>query len=291
MYDQARTLDTAQKNSESYGGAPSSRLLSAAHENTTNSNDVESESVLAASAIKAKCFFCGLLRHPRPKCPARDAICHKCQKKGHFSKVCRNSSVGASATPNNGVMLATITSAADPSILLKAVVGVSINGIEAEGLIDSGSSGSFIHPDLVKRHSLNVQQSQSVVTMASTSLSAQTSGVCKVDITVNGQDYKSVRLTVLPKLCSDVILGQDFQKLHERMQLNYGGDLPPLVICGLGVLKIDTPELFANLTADCHPVAAKSRRYSTEDREFIENEVQRLLKEGIIEQSNSPWRA
>jgi len=69
--------------------------------------------------------------------------------------------------------------------------------------------------------------------------------------------------------------------------LNYSGDLPPLVICGLGVLKIDPPELFANLTADCHLVAAKSRRYSTEDREFIEKEVQRLLKEGIIEPSNS----
>ncbi|ROT74721.1 hypothetical protein C7M84_006746 [Penaeus vannamei] len=37
--------------------------------------------------------------------------------------------------------------------------------------------------------------------------------------------------------------------------------------------------------------SAKSRRYSTEDREFIEEEVQRLLKEGIIEPSNSPWRA
>jgi len=41
---------------------------------------LESESVLAASATKAKCFFCGLLRHPRSKCPARDAVCHKCQK-------------------------------------------------------------------------------------------------------------------------------------------------------------------------------------------------------------------
>ena len=291
MYDQARALDSAQKNSESYGGAPSSRLLSAAHENTTNISDVESESVLVASARKAKCFFCGLLRHPRSKCPTREAVCHKCQKKGHFSKVCRSSSVSASVTPNNGAVLATITSAATPSVLSKAVARVSINGIEADGLIDSGSSGSFIHPDLVKRHSLNVQQSQSAVTMASTSLSAHTSGVCKVNIKVNGRDYESVRLTVLPKLCSDVILGQDFQKLHESVQLNYGGDLPPLVICGLGVLKIDPPELFANLTADCHPVAAKSRRYSTEDREFIENEVQRLLKEGIIEPSNSPWRA
>nr|XP_027217256.1 uncharacterized protein LOC113809744 [Penaeus vannamei] len=203
---------------------------------------LESESVLAASATKAKCFFCGLLRHPRSKCRARDAVCHKCQKKGHFSKVCRSSSVSGSVTPNNGALLATITSAATPSILSKAVARVSINGIEADGLIDSGSSESFIHPDLVKHHSLNVQHSKSAVTMASTSLSAHTSGVCEVNIKVNGWDYESVRLTVLPKLCSDLI-------------------------------------------------AILLQRYSTEDRAFIEKEVQRLLKEGIIEPSNSPWRA
>ncbi|KAK3885023.1 hypothetical protein Pcinc_010678 [Petrolisthes cinctipes] len=65
--------------------------------------------------------------------------------------------------------------------------------------------------------------------------------------------------------------------------LTYGGDLPPLVICGLGALETDPHELFANLTADCHPEAARSRRYSAEDHDFIEKEVKRLFSEGIIE--------
>ncbi|KAK3865575.1 hypothetical protein Pcinc_028827 [Petrolisthes cinctipes] len=56
-------------------------------------------------------------------------------------------------------------------------------------------------------------------------------------------------------------LSQDFQRLHDSVTLKYGGDLPPLVICGLSELRVDPPELFANLSADCHPVAAKSRRY------------------------------
>ena len=290
MFDQARALDSAQKNSESYGdlGAPSSRLLNAAH-----GHDSESEPVVAPvmAAITAKCYFCGLQRHPRSKCPAREATCHKCQKKGHFAKVCRSSGASASVTPSDHVILATLTSAATPSVLSKAVTSVSINGAKAEGLIDSGSSESFIHPDLVKRLSLPIHQSHSAVTMASTSFSAQTSGFCAVNVRVNGRNYENVRLSVLPHLCSDVILGQDFQKLHDSVTLTYGGDLPPLVICGLGVLNIDPPELFANLTADCHPVAAKSRRYSIDDLSFIEKEVQRLLTEGIIEPSNSPWRA
>ena len=56
-------------------------------------------------------------------------------------------------------------------------------------------------------------------------------------------------------------------------------------------MNIDPPSPFANLTSDCHPVAAKSRRYSAEDLTFISGEVDRLLKEGIIEPSQSPWRA
>ena len=46
-----------------------------------------------------------------------------------------------------------------------------------------------------------------------------------------------------------------------------------------------------NLTPDCHPVAVRSRKYSQEDRVFVNEEVRRLLKDGIIEPSQSPWRA
>jgi len=39
------------------------------------------------------------------------------------------------------------------------------------------------------------------------------------------------------------------------------------------------------------PIAAPSRRYSSEDTKFIKSEVQRLLDADIIEPSRSPWRA
>lgn len=127
--------------------------------------------------------------------------------------------------------------------------------------------------------------------MASTSLSSQAYGFCKVNIQVYGRDYENVCLSVLPELCSDIILGQDFQKRHEKVTLSYGGDLTALVICRLSVINTDPPELFANLTTDCHPIAARSHRNCAEDRDFIDKEVERLLHEGIIEQSNFPWRA
>ncbi|XP_072942535.1 uncharacterized protein [Epargyreus clarus] len=40
-----------------------------------------------------KCWFCGLQRHPRDKCPAYKVTCHKCQRVGHFARFCRGKSV------------------------------------------------------------------------------------------------------------------------------------------------------------------------------------------------------
>ena len=34
--------------------------------------------------------FCGNNRHPRKNCQAGEAFCNKCEKKGHFRKVCQS---------------------------------------------------------------------------------------------------------------------------------------------------------------------------------------------------------
>ena len=59
----------------------------------------------------------------------------------------------------------------------------------------------------------------------------------------------------------------------------------------LAAVKIVSPPLFSSLKYPCNSIAAKSRRYSTEDRNFIATEVKRLHIEGIIELCFSLWRA
>ncbi|KAK3888197.1 hypothetical protein Pcinc_007728 [Petrolisthes cinctipes] len=155
MFDQARALESAQKDSESYSGnsAVYPRLLSAAHENDDCELkcEMKPESPPVVSAASAKCYFCGQSRHPRSKCPARTAVCHKCQKMGHFSKVCRSPSASASVTFSDRATLATITSAAAPGVLSKAVVestevtqeyapGPAQVGVEVSSLEQSPSS-------------------------------------------------------------------------------------------------------------------------------------------------------
>lgn len=76
MFDQARSLEAAQKNSESFHSEPY-RVLGAASDDVQS---VVSDScrVMAASRSSQclKCFFCGSTRHPQLKCPAKEAVCH-----------------------------------------------------------------------------------------------------------------------------------------------------------------------------------------------------------------------
>ncbi|XP_069957120.1 uncharacterized protein [Cherax quadricarinatus] len=87
-FDQARALDSAQKNSEVYSTTQPSRVVSAAIPDQDSCNEVTVEPASVTAAAGTVYFFCGFSRHPRPKCPAREAMCHKCHKKGHFPKVC-----------------------------------------------------------------------------------------------------------------------------------------------------------------------------------------------------------
>ena len=41
-----------------------------------------------ANSTSKKCTRCGKESHPRERCPAKDAICNKCHKRGHYSAQC-----------------------------------------------------------------------------------------------------------------------------------------------------------------------------------------------------------
>ena len=295
----ARALRSAQRSAESYSTIDSYGLAaSASHQETSskfpemvNENEISSP-VLAA--VAPKCFFCGNKKHSRAACPAKDAVCNRCQKKGHFAKVCKSnpplstpiSSVNAAVVP----YLAAVATSNEVNALQQSYLTVRIGNFSIKALIDSGSSESFIHPDVVKKCNLSVNNQCKTIALAQASSTAQTSGTCQAVLFVNDREVP-VNLSIMPGLCSDIILGVDFQKHYRAITFHHGGVYPPLEVCGLTTLKVKLPELFANLTADCRPVAAKRRNYSAVDRKFIDNEVRRMLKEGIIEQSTSPWRA
>ena len=144
--------------------------------------------------------------------------------------------------------------------LSKSTATINIGKLQVKALFDSGSTESFIHPNLVRRAGLTVRPAGGAVSMASTALSANVTGTCTTSVEYQNQKYTNVPLSVLPGLCADLILGLDFQSQHKSITFQYGGNQPPLSVCSFSTLNMNPAEPFANLTENCHPVVSKSRR-------------------------------
>ncbi|KAJ8887236.1 hypothetical protein PR048_013451 [Dryococelus australis] len=126
--------------------------------------------------------------------------------------------------------------------------------------------------------------------MASTSLQSSVKRQCVITLCLRGYEYKILQL-VFFLMCSDIIVGHDILKRHSSLQVTFGGEEALLDICSVAAANIEPAQLFTHLSLNCKTISIKSRRYSTSDLQFIDSEVQNLLKEGIIEKSVSPWRA
>ena len=67
--------------------------------------------------------------------------------------------------------------------------------------------------------------------------------------------------------------GLDFQSQHKSVIFEHGGSKSSLSVCGQSSLNMDPPQLFANLSDDCLPIATTSRKYSRDDSVLISSEV------------------
>lgn len=305
--NKARTIEMAQEHSKAYtSNTHNEQMLNPVNAvnkdkdvpTNSNPNKVTSYPLLdgigngtVAATSEQKCFFCGNNRHPRNACPAREATCKFCGKLGHFYKVCKSkkrSTISAASDSHNNLSV----SAAAPGNLSKAVVIALINNnINSNTLIDTGSSDSYINHEFVLNNRLKILPGGGHVSMASSELLSKVQGYVVVNIEMLGHRYNSVKLSILPKLCCDVLIGHDIMKQHSRVDVNFGGTKPPLSVCSLVPACVESPRLFGNLTPGCKPIATKSRRFSEPDTTFIESEVNDMLSKGIIEESSSPWRA
>ena len=312
-FEQASLLDRAQRNSEVYSSqipVPTTQAHFSAAVATPNSDcttdylhDVvkqDTQSVpVSAATFKNKnrqCFFCGASVHNRKSCPARDATCNFCGKKGHFSKVCLSKKEKGSSAAMHSPALCSAHSQ-PPVGLTGAITSAKINDQSLTVLVDTGSSDSFISEKAATDLHLKKTPVAKSISMAQSTLKTDVSGLCVVELELENCTYQGVRLYVLKNLCTDIILGQDFQTQHGHLIIEYGGSRSDLKIkrqdttCALSAASVEEPSLFNNVKPNCKPVASKSRRFSKDDQSFIASEIRRLLDEGIIEPSTSPWRA
>ena len=320
IVDLALIYESAQKNAAAYvapdnfTAAVSDSSVATAATRPTYSQPYTRQREKQNSELCTRCGF--PIDHRGGRCPAVDKTCSKCSKKGHFSRCCRSSDrkVSAALYSVQGVReysedagqslddttegtypfihshFIASTGSSFPACFGKSIIPTKINAISFEALLDTGSPFSYVSNIAVSKANLKIIREKGEVTLASTSFSSPTPGYVLANLEVGGREYRNFKLTILPNSVSDVILGVDFQQLHSTVTFHHGGMYPPL-ICSLGTLKIDPPPVFSNVTPDVHPIRTKTRRFSQADNDFISKEVSRLLRDGVIEKSKSPWRA
>ena len=81
-------------------------------------------------------------------------------------------------------------------------------------LLDTGTTESYIHEELVKKLKLKSQGELSRISLASVGTSAQVRGFVLVPVKAFSYWY-DLKMGVVRKLCADLILGQDFLTLWE----------------------------------------------------------------------------
>ena len=97
----------------------------------------------------ATCGWCGKSpSHQKRQCPAKDAICHKCSKRGHFQSVCRSNKVAEfhTKTPpeKEAAFLGVLTGQEYPGSPWS--VKLSLNGKPMRFEIDTGAEVTVIPP-------------------------------------------------------------------------------------------------------------------------------------------------
>ena len=157
-----------------------------------------------------------------------------------------------------------------PPCLSHANITSFINSRELSTLIDSCSSLSFINEKTVRSLSLAIEPRDEVIAMASANLTSHILGNCAVDLMLHNQKYSHVDLGVMQGLCTDVLLGGDFQAQHERVVFQHNGSKSKLVVPNNSADHASTVcaahlkpvSLFNNVLSECRPIATKSRQFN-----------------------------
>ena len=203
--------------------------FSAPDDNTNPCSEAPGASALTAVYPKRDCYLCDGAPHNILKCPARESVCH------NFSRVCRSKKKPGNTSGNVATMYApTIcalgVTAAFPNSLSHAALPAIIDGVTLDALTDSCSSDSFINQQVANRLQLAISPTTRNISMALTTLKTYVIGCITTDITMNYRTHSNVKLSVLKDLCSDIILGHDFQKHHKRLTIELHGLQSDLIV-------------------------------------------------------------
>jgi len=118
-------------------------------------------------------------------------VCFKCEKRRHFSKVCRSRSVKSKSSCASSLLMQ--IKPESTGCASKLNIPVQINGVAAaaNALVDTGSTLSHLSESFVKVLDLKLQKS------AHKGLTSERLGMTTISVKFNGTVYENVHVTIL----------------------------------------------------------------------------------------------
>ena len=233
--------------------------------------------------------------HSRAQCPAKDSVCHKCGKLGHYKAVCRSKSVqpGVRAVEEEGnnTFLGPIY-ASDVSVVqsssTKWTKSVEMNQREVTFKIDTGADVTVIPESYYSEtHDGPLQRTQRKLTGAGQqSLNVQ--GYLRHNDTETKQEIFVVHGLSKPLLGRPAIEAMSIVLLVEPVTLQQNSIIQkfPRVFQGLGRLK-DSYSI--KLHSNSQPYALTTpRRIAIPLLPKVEAELKRMQQLGVIEKVEQP---
>ena len=164
-------------------------------------------------------------------------------------------------------------------------------------MIDSGSNSTYIDKCAANKLNLLIIPKQKTVTLPVSKQKARIIGEVIIDITLHNNTHSCIVVEVIDGLSIDFLVGKDILKRYNKVIFKFDGPQEELVLGAVvnnehfPAMEVPPPPLFTHLSDNIKPMATKSRRHTESNLKFIREETARMLKEGIIEPSVSPWRA
>ena len=214
---------------------------------------------------------------------------NSCQKAGHHAKCClkQKRSLNFVGQP----FLASIT-ALQSAFLKHVLVDITVNNINAEALIDTYSTISYVSKKFIEKHKLYYKSMKFIANMANTSRQTEIRGFCHLNLTFLKHNYNDFKFYVISHLIADTVIGDDLLEKHRSATFNFGGERSDLCVsASMPTANFPYPDLFANIAPGCKPITVKTRKLSTADQKSLKLKQKDFSAKIESDKRKSLWRA
>ena len=262
-----------------------------------------------ATQVKRECYRCGRKSHSPDECWFKDKDCHSCGKRGHIASQCKTRGhIKKKGKDINTISEERHQSESDDETVLMASFGkgpsspitatMTVNGQSLDFEVDTGATYTVI-PENIANNLKNIQLKDTRVDFKSfTGERIKPKGISQVEVEYNGEVYDLNVFVV--KETTQLLLGRDWlakirldwpkllKGIHNVQHVtDHHAELnsilkeyESLFDGKLGRLKDVKAKI--DLVPDSTPYMAKCQRVPYAMREEVNQEIDRLVKEGIL---------